>query len=100
MGSKKNGDPDILEWTVISPSGCGLSSSPTSLCAETDDLKKNIQMTAGGSFVCPGEKKQLYLEGIIPATMENHDKSKLKEQSATFTRVAPMVPWIDSQVHP
>ncbi|XP_077168671.1 prostasin-like [Paroedura picta] len=100
LGSKKNDKPNVMEWTVTSSLGCNLPSSPTSLCAQTEDLKKDTQMTAGGSFVCPGENEQLYLEGIIPSTIKSKEKSQLKQQLVVFTRVAPRVQWIESQVRP
>ncbi|XP_054857799.1 transmembrane protease serine 11B-like [Eublepharis macularius] len=100
LGSKKVGDVDVLQWMVTSPSGCLLSSSSTSVCAQMSHFKYNVQMTPGGSFVCPGETKQLYLEGIIPSSTESQSSSMKKDQTAIFTRVAPFVLWIKSQVLP
>uniref|UniRef100_A0ACB8EDK8 Uncharacterized protein n=1 Tax=Sphaerodactylus townsendi TaxID=933632 RepID=A0ACB8EDK8_9SAUR len=101
LGSKENGDSDILQWTVTSASGCLLhSSSSTSVCAQMNDLTKKTQMTAGGPFVCPGENEQLYLEGVVPSATENQNKPMNTQQPAIFARVAPLVPWIKSQVLP
>ncbi|XP_042298481.1 transmembrane protease serine 11E-like isoform X2 [Sceloporus undulatus] len=100
LGSKeKHTDkPEVLQWTVTSQTECQTSSPSHSTCAETTDLKKHLQLSTGGPFLCLGENQQVYLEGIVPVSAESQGKKK--EQSAAFPRMAPWVPWIKSQLSP
>nr|XP_034995400.1 serine proteinase stubble-like isoform X3 [Zootoca vivipara] len=102
IGSKERGaaDPDILQWTMTSMDSCIPTSSLVSTCAQPSNLEKNPQLSKGGLFVCPGEDGQLYLEGIFTSSVESQSKGKEISQSATFVRVAPLVPWISSQLLP
>ncbi|CAI5795043.1 serine protease 33-like [Podarcis lilfordi] len=101
IGSKERGaHPDILQWTVTLLDSCVPTSSLASTCAQPFSLKKDLQLSTGGLFVCPGEDGQLYLEGIFTSSVESQSKGKEISQSATFVRVAPLVPWISSQLLP
>ncbi|XP_033028465.1 serine proteinase stubble-like [Lacerta agilis] len=102
IGSKERGaaHPDILQWTMTSLDSCVPTSSLVSTCAQPSNLKKEAQLSTGGLFVCPGEDGQLYLEGIFTSSVESQSKGKEISQSATFVRVAPLVPWISSQLLP
>ncbi|KAJ6655681.1 hypothetical protein lerEdw1_004734, partial [Lerista edwardsae] len=95
-------EQNVLQWTVTSLTSCLPASASALTCAETSDLKGNYQMTAGGSFACLGENDQLYLEGIVPFSAGHPSNSygKSNMQSAVFLQVAPLVPWIESQLHP
>ncbi|XP_028564484.2 uncharacterized protein LOC114585775 [Podarcis muralis] len=102
IGSKERGaaHPNILQWTVTLLDSCFPTSSLASTCAHPSNLKKDPQLSTGGLFVCPGEDGQLYLEGIFTSSVESQSKGKETSQSATFVRVAPLVPWISSQLLP
>ncbi|XP_061461487.1 uncharacterized protein LOC133374479 [Rhineura floridana] len=103
LASMENVAPlDVRQWTVTSQASCFPFSSSTSTCAQASDLKKKPQLTTGGPLVCPGEKGHLYLEGIVPSSAGSHSKpeGESKQQSATFVRIAPLVPWITSQLLP
>ncbi|XP_072834343.2 uncharacterized protein LOC110085150 [Pogona vitticeps] len=103
LGSKGNHHSSkVLQWTVSSLTDCILTPSLALTCAKMSDHKKNLELTAGGPFVCSGEKGQIYLEGIVPlsAASQSKPKKKNEHQPTAFIQMAPLVPWIKSQLFP
>ncbi|XP_067393897.1 prostasin-like [Emydura macquarii macquarii] len=94
-GSEPTGSaaPQALEWTVASAASCSHLIKDLATCAQYSlSIKPAHQMVAGGAFVCPGKNGLLYIEGIIPCMIKN----QTTHPYATFTMVAPFVPWMQS----